>query len=586
VTCEEQGLLFKLVKKRLRRKRPAAELNRLALEHHARGELDRAEAYFREAALQTPADVSAWTNLAATMVSQQKYAAAIPVLQEVIELEPQLAEAHLDLGVCYNRLKSNAEAIRHYRNAIALKPALAAAHANIVNAYLDCCQWDEIDRWTRDFLEYRRGCAVQDWAERLEPYCALTLFPGALHKEIAVYRARQVERSIESKAGAFTAGAPSSRVRKRIRVGYVSADLYAHAMAHLTFGLYEAHNREDFEVFAYSMGPDDGSVYRRHIEQTCDHFIDVRDETAELIARRIRSDEIDVLIDMMGYTAKSRPQIFAYRPAPVQVGYIGYPGTTGARYIDYFISDHIATPPGYESEFTEKLAFLPDCYIANDDRQPISTQPLSRAEFALPEHSFVYCGFNMARKIDRTIFSVWMEILREVPDSVLWLLRDDPLAETNLRKEARARHVDPDRLVFAERREKPVHLARHRFADLFLDAYVYNAHTGACDALWAGLPLLTCPGATFVTRVAASILSAAGLPELITRDLDEYRELAIRLARDRALLAGLKDRLARNRLTCALFDTRSYVRHLEEAYQRMTEIRESGRVPCSFSVAR
>ncbi len=577
-------MLLKLIRNCLQRKKSTAELNELALEHHTRGELDKAEQYFRDVALQIPSELSAWTNLAATVIKQQKYTEAIPLLLQIIELQPKLAEAYLDLGVCYNRLKNNAEAIRHYRTAISLKPALAAAHANVINAYLDCCDWDAVDRWTREFLEFKKGRAVQEWAERLEPFCAFSMFPGAISRDVSIHRSRQIERSIGTPSG----GRPSTssrRPRSRIRVGYVSADFYSHATAHLTFGLYETHNRPEFEIFGYSMGPDDRSVYRRHIEQTCDQFIDVRSETAESTAQRIRNDEIDILIDMKVHTTSSRPQIFAHRAAPVQVNYLGYPGTSGARFIDYFISDHVATPPGHENEFTERIVYMPECYQVNDHRQPISPLPVSRAGSGLPEHAFVYCSFNTLRKIDRTIFSVWMDILRNVPNSVLWLIREDPQAEINLRREAHHRNVGPDRLIFAEKTDKPTHLARHRLADLFLDTYVCNAHTTASDSLWAGLPLLTCPGATFARRVAASLLTAAELPELIARDLGEYESIAIQLAQDRGLLATFRSRLEQNRTSCSLFDTPRYVKNLEAAYRRMLDIYRSGLPPQSFSVA-
>ena len=393
-------MLLKLIRNRLQRRKPAAELTRLALEHHARGELDRAEEYFREAALQAPSDLTAWTNLAATLVRQQKYAAAIPVLQEVIELAPQLAEAHLDLGVCHNRLKDNAAAIRHYRRAIELKPALASAHANIVNAYLDCCDWDAVDAWCSDFLEYRTAHPAAEWAQRLEPFASLTLFPGALARELAIARAAGIERSLGAD-GALPAPPPARRSGEKIRVGYVSADFHSHATAHLTFSLYESHDRAGFEIYAYSMGPDDGSIYRRHIERTCDRFIDVRSLSADRAAATIRADGIDILIDMKGYTANGRPEIFARRPAPIQVSYLGYPGTTGARCIDYFISDRVATPPGHEDEFTEQLVYLPDSYQVNDHNQPIAEGPVSRSACGLPERGFVFCSFNMLRKIDR-----------------------------------------------------------------------------------------------------------------------------------------------------------------------------------------
>ncbi len=577
-------MLLKLIRNSFKRNRTAAELNELALAHHGRGEFDTAEQYFREAALQTPSEVSAWISLAATLVAQKKYAAAIPVLLGVVELRPDLAEAYLDLGVCYNRLKRNAEAIPHYRRAIDLKPTLAKAQANLINAYLDCCDWESAERWTKEFLDYRKGRAPEDWAQRLEPFCAFSLLPGAITRELTICRSAMIERSVGGNPGSCPLASMSAGGRSRIRVGYVSADFYDHATAHLTFGLYAAHDRGAFEVYGYSMGPDDGSVYRKHIEQTCDRFIDVRSESAAATARRIRSDEIDILMDMKGHTTNARPEIFAYRPAPVQVSYLVFPATTGARFIDYFITDRVATPPGYEGEFTESLVYMPDCYQVNDHQQAISPELLSRSDFGLPEHAFVFCCFNTLRKIDREIFSVWMAVMRKVPHSVLWLIREDPQAELNLRREARDRDVDPDRLVFAGKLDKATHLARHRLADLFLDTYICNAHTTASDALWAGLPLLTCPGATFARRVAASLLSAARLPELIARDLDEYRDIAIRLAGDRELLSGLRKRLAQSRGTCALFDTPKYVRNLEAAYRTMLEIYRSGGAPHSFPV--
>ena len=577
----DSRLLLKFLRKALRPGSTAADLNAQGVAHHGRAEFEPAEACFRKAIARAPEDATTWNNLAATLLAQQKYSAAIPVLRELTALQPQLAEAHLDLGVCHNRLRQNAEAIAHYRRAIALKPALAVAQANLINAYLDSCEWDEAERWTAEFLEYRKHHSADEWVRRIAPYCALSLLPGPICKEVAMYRAAGFERAAQGNP------VPAARTRsaRRIRIGYVSADFHDHATAHLTFGLYAAHRRDEFEVYAYSLGPDDGGRYRRHIEQTRDRFIAPQREPPEVTARRIADDGIDILIDMKGYTANGRPQIFAHRPAPVQVNYLGYPGTTGARYIDYFISDSVATPPGHEAEFTEQIVRLPGSYQVNDGRQPISSDPVSRSACGLPEGAFVYCSFNLPRKIDRAIFSVWMEILRQVPHAVLWLIDDDALAVANLRKEARARNVDPGRLIFAGRQQKSVHLARHRLADLFLDPHIYNSHTGGSDALWAGLPLVTCPGAAFASRVGASLLNAAGLPELIVHDLDAYRELAVRLAEDRALLATYRMKLEQNRTSCALFDTAGYVRNLESAYRTMLERHQSGRAPESFAVA-
>lgn len=577
-------MLLQLIRRALVRRRAPATLNALAIEHYGRGEVDRAERYFREVVLQMPADVTACGNLAATLLQQEKHAAAIPILLRIVELQPELAEAHLDLGVCCHRLWNNDEAILHYERAIALKPGFVKAYANIIEAYLACCDWNAEDRWLAEFMKYKTSHPPHLWTQRLEPFCALSLLPGPIAKELAIFRAKQIAQSINPLALARPKTKVASRSNKKIRIGYVSADFCAHATADLTFNLYATHDRRQFEIFAYSMGPDDGSVSRKHIARTCDRFIDVRYESVERTALRIKGDEIDILIDMKGYTANSRPHVFAYRPAPIQVNYLGYPGTSGADFIDYFISDPVATPPGYDEEFTEKLVYLPDSYQINDNRQPIAAESICRSDFQLPRNSFVYCSFNRLSKIDRVIFSVWMEILRQVPDSILWLLQEDPRAESNLQKEAESRNIDPERVIFSKKLNKPAHLARHRLADLFLDTRIYNAHTGASDALWAGLPVLTCPGGTFATRVAASLLCAAGLPELIAHDLIEYEKIAVRLAKRADLLAGITAQLARNRLTCPLFDTPRYVKHLESAYSRMYELHGSGRPPESFSV--
>jgi protein O-GlcNAc transferase len=575
-------VLQRLIRSAFTRQQPAAPLASRAVEHYERGELDKAEECFREIALGTPADDRAWANWAAVLMRQQKHAAALPVLLRLVELQPDLAEAHLDLGTCYNRLRKNRDAILHYEHAIELKPELHKAHANVLNAYLDSCDWDNVEAWATSFLEYKRSHPAELWTERLQPFCALSLFPGKIAKQLATYKAQKVERSVsrfnDSKV------VKHSRKNSRIRIGYVSSDFYAHATAHLTYSLYGAHDRSQFEVFAYSMGPDDGSEYRKNIERTCDEFADVRFETAEQTARRIKADGVDILVDMKGYTSDSRPEIFAFRPAPVQVNYLGYPGTSGARYMDYFISDGVATPRGYENEFTESIVRLPGSYQVNDNRQRISAETVSRAEFNLPEQSFVFCSFNRPRKIDRTIFSRWMRILDRVPKSVLWLIGEDTQAEVNLKREAASKNIDPQRLIFAPQAEKPLHLARHRLADLFLDTYNYNAHTGTSDALWAGLPVLTCPGSTFATRVAASLLSAAELPDLIARDLDHYENLAVQFGCDPGSLAAVKSKLANTWLTCALFDTPRYVKHLETAYIRMIEISEANRPPESFDV--
>ncbi len=293
---------------------------------------------------------------------------------------------------------------------------------------------------------------------------------------------------------------------------------------------------------------------------------------------------MDIAIDLKGYTTDSRPGILRWRPCPVQVNYLGYPGTMGADYIDYLIADPVVIPPGSEPFYSERVVRLPDCYQPNDRQRRIAEATPGRREAGLPENGFVFCCFNNNYKLTPDVFSLWMRLLHRVGGSVLWLLEDNAAAAANLRREAAARGIDPSRLVFAPRADLPDHLARHRLADLFLDTLPVNAHTTASDALWAGLPVLTCVGEAFAGRVAASLLRAAGLPELVTGNLDDYEALALRLATRPEDLAALKRRLEANRLTCPLFDTDRYRRHLETAYATMWERAERGDAPQAFDV--
>jgi predicted O-linked N-acetylglucosamine transferase (SPINDLY family) len=372
---------------------------------------------------------------------------------------------------------------------------------------------------------------------------------------------------------------------ERIRVGYFSADFHNHATSYLIAELLEEHDKTRFEVFGMSFGPDSKDDMRQRVAAACEHFIDLRDRTDNEVAALARELQIDIAVDLKGYTLDSRTGIFAQRAAPVQVNYLGYPGTMGAPYIDYLIADKILIPDGQRAHYTEKIVCLPDCYQPNDRRRRIAESMPSRAEHGLP-NGFVFCCFNNSYKITPPVFDRWMHILTQIDGSVLWLLEDTPSVKFNLRRAAQARNVDPDRLVFAAWRTLPEHLARYRLADLFLDTLPYNAHTTASDALWAGVPVLTCTGSTFAGRVAASLLTAVGLPELIVTDPDQYETLAVALARDPQRLVALRTRLQTHRDRAALFDTPRYARHLEFAYERMVERARAGRPPAHIDVPR
>jgi predicted O-linked N-acetylglucosamine transferase (SPINDLY family) len=393
-----------------------------------------------------------------------------------------------------------------------------------------------------------------------------------------------------SPAHAGEIGAPAvwshrPRPDRRLRIAYISADYRVHPVAALMSGLFELHDRARFEVLGISTGVDDRSEVRSRIARAFDRFIDVRYRSDEEIARLLCGLEIDIAVDLTGHTRDCRLGILASRPAPVQASYLGYPGTTGADFIDYVIADPIVLPFDQQPYYTERIVHLPDSYQVNDAKRLIAPGAPTRQACGLPEEGFVFCCFNNNYKIAEDVFEVWMRLLAANPGSVLWLFRDNADAERNLRAAARARGVDTARLVFAESLPHREHLARHRQADLFLDTLPYNAHTTASDALWVGLPLVTCTGRTFASRVAASLLHAAGLPELVTRSLADYESLAMRLAADPALLQGYAQRLEEKRHTCALFDTARFARHIEAAYTAMWEIFQRGEAPRGFSVS-
>jgi len=405
---------------------------------------------------------------------------------------------------------------------------------------------------------------------------ALPLTPAEL-KAVAASHARRAERGARALCpGTRPAKGPRGVRPRRLLIGYASADFHDHATAHLMAGLFAAHDRSRFEIRLYSYGRADASEWRQRLVDGADAFVDVAPLSLCEAAGRIRTDGVDVLVDLKGFTRDGRPELFALRPAPVQINYLGYPGTMGAAWYDGYVTDAVCSPPGSEAHFAERLVYLPDSYQVNDRNQAIADSAPSRADCDLPERGFVYCCFNQTYKIEPALFDAWMRILDRVPGSVLWLFRSHPEVEVNLRREAERRGVEPARLVFADKLPKAEHLARHRHADLFLDTLRVNAHTTASDALWAGVPVLTAPGETFQARVAASLLHAVGLPELVVPDLVAYEETAVRLATVPDELAALRQRLADNRLSCPLFDTARYARHLERAFDLVWEAAARG----------
>lgn len=493
-------------------------------------------------------------------------AAALGVLQEAERLGLKERALWVNLGTALARVDRVDEALEYLERAA---PDYATDPSAYVFAFAlrqKLCDWRHHDRLDADLLAPAvAGVGADQYPALPFPF---TAYPGRIDEaqQLAIARrfAAYVGRSAKPRDSH-----PRKGARARIRLGYLSADFHDHATAHLMLGLFKRHDRTRFEVFAYSYGPDDGSDYRARIRAEVEHFVDLAPLTDRDAAARIHADEIDVLIDLKGYTREARTAILAFRPAPVQVAWLGYPGSMGAPFIDYAIVDATVVPPTQATHYTERLLYLPHCYQVNDDEQVIDPRVPTRDEAGLPAKGFVFACFCAHYKIDPAAFAAWMRILKGVPGSVLWLIDGYEAARNNLRAAARAAGVDPDRLVFAPRRKKAEHLARHAAADLFLDTLAYNAHTTMSDALWAGLPAITCPGETFARRVGASLLRAMDLPELVARDVDEYVRLAVSLARDRARLAGVREKLARRRDTAPLFDTAGFVRDLET---RLAEI--------------
>jgi predicted O-linked N-acetylglucosamine transferase (SPINDLY family) len=371
----------------------------------------------------------------------------------------------------------------------------------------------------------------------------------------------------------------------RIRIAYVSADFRRHPVAMLSAGVFEHHDRSRFETIAISLGADDGMGMRERMQNAFERFIDVRGKSDEEIAKLLREMEIDIAVDMMGFTENALSAIFARRPAGLQVNYLGYPGTMGAPYMDYILADPILIPSSHQADYEEKIAYLPDTYMPNDRTRAIAERTPSRIEAGLPETGFVFCTFNNLYKITPEMFALWMRLLAKVEDSVLWLSQANPAAIRNLKREAEAQGVSGERILFAPFVQAPdEHLARLRLADLFLDTLPYNAHATACDALWAGVPVVTLTGTSFAGRVGTSLLSAIGLPELIADTPAAYESIALKLARDPQRLAKVKRKLARNRETHPLFDTAHYTRNLETAFSMMWRRHQNGDPPQSFAV--
>jgi len=509
-------------------------------------------------------------NLGLALKDGGAYDEAIAALRSGLEVAPRSAALHAALGATYALARKSAQAIASLAQAVALEPGNAAALGRLVREKTMVCDWRDLDALV---------AAARGQLDRGEATIHPFVWP-ALVDDPAVQR-----RAAEAWAAqiARTAGAPlparAPGREARIRVGYLSADFREHAVAYLLAEVIELHDRDAFEIVAYSSGPDDRGPMRQRLMRAFDRFVDISRDSDAAAARRIRDDQIDILVDLAGYTHSARSGVVALRPAPVVVNYLGYPGTLGGRMADYLIGDPTVTPLEAAPHYAEKLVLLPDSFQPNDRRRAVDA-PLPRSEYGLPQDALVLCSFNQIYKIGPAILDAWCAALSAAPDAVLWLSESRPEAGENLRREIAARGVDPGRLVLAGWAPRlSQHLARLTVADLFLDTYPFCGHTTASDALWAGVPLVTVTGESFASRVAASLLRSIGLGELVAESLPAYRALILDLVSDRGRLAALRERLAANRLTTPLFDSARYTKELEAAYKKMWERRDAALPP-------
>ncbi|HET8608995.1 MAG TPA: hypothetical protein VFM11_04570, partial [Burkholderiales bacterium] len=546
-------------------------------------------------------------NCADVLLALTRYAEALDACDRALALDAAHASAHFERALALAALGRLAEADAALARARMSEPRIESRmargasldgvmlagvldlrlvylHAGLRR--LEICDWGDRDAFVANFNTLiaestATSCATAPLHDRSLVRPALFL-PLAPERQLAL--ARSVSQYVAQRAGTPLATAPVPRRNQRLRVGYLSPDFTDHLNARLTRPIYEYHDRSRFEVYCYALTPDDGSELRAAIARSADRFHDLSHLDDAQAARCIAADGVDILIDLSGYCRGSHTEILALRPAPLQAGYLEFSGSTGADFIDYRITDHIATPQDQLRWWTEQPVFLPHTFFIYDNRLEIGDAAVSRADYGLPQQGFVFCCFNAAAKIEPAGFAIWMRLLAHVPGSVLWLLARDPAIADNLRCEAERRGIAAERLVFARPEPLAAHLARCRLADLFLDTLQFNAVTTGCDALWAGLPLLTCAGASFASRTAASLLQAAGAPELVAADADDYEQRALHFALDRDALREIRRRLVRNRRTMPLFDTRTRVRELEAAYQLMWDRHCAGLPPQQLEV--
>ena len=537
---------------------------------------EEAIASCKKAIAYKPDYADAWTGLGALYYGLKQYNQALESNDEALKILPNFTPALHNKAVIFSEMKLYSEALEIFKQAYKSDAGLSKLLGDLIYTKMLMNKWDDIEEEI-DSLAKKVGLGEQV----VMPF-ALMAMVDAPDIQLQAAKIWVNTRHPQKKISQIK----PQQIKKKICIAYISPDFRNHPVAHLIAGMFEAHDKDKFEIFALSTQPVEASDGMRNRLIACfvDHFYDVAEKSDIEVAKLCNQLGIDIAVDLCGHTQFGRTNIFSNRAAPIQVNYLGYPGSMGASYMDYIIADRTIIPKENQPFFTEKIVYLPNSYQANDTKRKVSDKVFTRSELGLPENGFVFCCFNNNFKITPHTFDSWARILKQVPGSVLWLLEDNALAKANLMKEAQLRGLSEDRLVFAGRLELSEHLARHRQADLFIDTIPCNAHTTASDALWVGLPVLTQLGKSFAGRVAASLLNAIGMPELITNNQEEYEALAIDLAKNPEKLRALKEKLAKNRLTTPLFNTQLITKQIESAYRQMYERYQAGMPPGNLEI--
>ena len=524
---------------------------------------------YETALILRPNDATTWSNKGIVLNALKKFGEALAAYDQAIQLSPQYAQAWANKASFLHDQKQYPQAILAYEEALKRDPNIHYVAGEMLHAKMKICDWRNIEI---EIERLEKEIAANQLVSSPFPVVVASSSEGINYQVARLYAQDQYSFYVKPKFHIKNS-------EQKIRIAYYSNDFFNHATAYLMAELFELHDRAHFEVLAFSFGPNTRDAMQLRLQKNFDKFIDVSNMSDQEVAALSRQMEIDIAIDLKGYTTNSRPEIFAFGAAPIQVNYLGYPGTMGTDFMDYIIADAVLIPEYNQKYFSEKIIYLKNSYQVNDSKRIISDRKFSRAELSLPEDQFIFCCFNNNFKILPATIDIWARIMGRVSNSVLWLLEDNLLAKENLIKEAESRGITKNRLIFAGRMDLPEHLARHQCADLFLDTLPYNAHTTTSDSLWAGLPVLTQLGETFAGRVAGSLLMAVDLPELITQNQQEYEDLAVELATNPEKLKAIEEKLARNRVDSPLFDAKTFTREMEEALMKIHQHYQGGLPP-------